>query len=139
MFTNSPYQLATGSLRPAAALAIFTRQIQMANYQPQIIWLSDTPYPGKDVPACLTRAGVAPANCAFKLQVSEQTRQLAGVASALGAQVVRPADFLCPAPATCPAVHLDGAKKLWNLYRDSSHLSQEGAISAARNLEFTLK
>ncbi len=87
-----------------------------------VVYLRDSPYPGRDVPACLSGALPAWTPCAFPRAPAQPADPLAKAIATHQVSGVRMVDVnavVCPpVPATCPAV-LGGTV----LYRDASHLT----------------
>ncbi|MGH8918413.1 MAG: SGNH hydrolase domain-containing protein, partial [Actinomycetes bacterium] len=124
-YTNDPALLIGAweeTLKPLRALGV------------PIVYIEDTPVPGKDVPACLSGAGSSPESCAFSRAAAQQPDVLARrIASGAlpGVRSVSVNPVLCPgAGATCPAV-LDRIL----LYRDDSHLTNVAAVVLTARLE----
>lgn len=95
----------------------------------RVIVLNDTPFPGKNVPECLSTNLSSPSACDFsrKGSVSRWDRYplINEIAAAHGAQTIDPVQWLCPLDA-CSTVIDDVI-----VYRDHSHLS----VDIARVLE----
>jgi len=107
----------------AADMAATVRTLQQTTTA-RIVYLEDTPYPGKNIASCVAAHldNVRPCNFALKnaytyparhQAITEAMRQLGGVT------LINPAAWICPKGA-CPAI-------VGNLltYRDQSHLSVE--------------
>ncbi|MEU1878393.1 acyltransferase family protein [Streptosporangium sp. NPDC020072] len=103
-----------------------------------LVYLRDTPLPGKDVPACLSGGPVS--GCAFPRAAGLRPDPLAEQITAGGRPGVRLLDvtpLLCPedsASATCPAA-LDGIV----LYRDDAHITDTLAVRLAPRIEQDLE
>ncbi|WP_405897837.1 SGNH hydrolase domain-containing protein [Streptomyces sp. NBC_00727] len=99
-----------------------------------IVYVEDTPVPGRDVPACVSGHLADPEACAFDRKKSRWPDPLARKAAAGGLPGVRSVSVnpvLCPAAGpTCPAV-LDRVL----LYRDDTHLTDVAAVVLAPRLE----
>ncbi|WP_405936826.1 SGNH hydrolase domain-containing protein [Streptomyces sp. NBC_00726] len=99
-----------------------------------IVYVEDTPVPGRDVPACVSGHLADPESCAFDRRKSRWPDPLARKVAAGGLPGVRSVSVnqvLCPAAGpTCPAV-LDRVL----LYRDDTHLTDVAAVVLAPRLE----
>ncbi|WP_330238857.1 acyltransferase family protein [Streptomyces sp. NBC_00525] len=99
-----------------------------------IVYIEDTPIPGRDVPACVSGHLTDPEACAFDRKKSRWPDPLARKAAAgslPGVRTVSVNPVLCPAAGpTCPAV-LDRVL----LYRDDTHLTDVAAVVLAPRLE----
>jgi peptidoglycan/LPS O-acetylase OafA/YrhL len=89
-----------------------------------IVYFKDTPFPGQDIPACLSAGD--PSKCGFSRVQALWADAVAGVT------VVNVNDVLCPG-LTCPAVR-EGVV----LYRDDSHLTNTAVTVLAPRIEKTL-
>jgi peptidoglycan/LPS O-acetylase OafA/YrhL len=102
-----------------------------------IVYLRDNPYPGSDVPACISGAASDWGRCAFPRASGLPEDSLAAAITAGTVPGVRMVDLtglLCPrGPRTCPAV-------LGNtlLYKDISHLTNTAVVRLAPALEADL-
>jgi peptidoglycan/LPS O-acetylase OafA/YrhL len=100
-----------------------------------IVYLRDTPYPGVDVPACVSGAMTNPNSCAVKRADSvspDPVADLIAVHAVPQTNLVDVDDLLCPTES-CYVV-LDGIL----LYRDNSHLTATAATLLAPRLEKAL-
>ncbi|MCX5205528.1 SGNH hydrolase domain-containing protein [Streptomyces sp. NBC_00237] len=99
-----------------------------------VVYVEDTPVPGKDVPACVSGHLDSPDACAFSRRESQRPDPLARrIASGAlpGVRSVGVNEVLCPGDGpTCPAV-LDRVL----LYRDDAHLTNAAAVVLAARLE----
>ncbi|WEH36347.1 SGNH hydrolase domain-containing protein [Streptomyces sp. AM 4-1-1] len=99
-----------------------------------IVYVEDTPVPGKDIPACVSGHRNDPGPCAFDRKEARWPDPLAQRIAAgrtPGVRSVSVNDVLCPArAATCPAV-LDRIL----LYRDDAHLTNAAAVVLTPRLE----
>ena len=95
---------------------------QVKNASPNLIYLTDTPHPARDIPACLTNNSISECN------KTEQSKNL----SISGFEVIDPNSWLCS--RTCPAVK-DGVVA----YRDASHISVDIAIALIPRLTQALR
>ncbi|MER5883252.1 SGNH hydrolase domain-containing protein [Streptomyces sp. NPDC001941] len=99
-----------------------------------VVYLQDTPVPGRDVPACVSGSPDDPSTCAFDRAKAQQPDPLAEriTAGAVpGVRTVGVNTVLCPGTGpTCPAV-LDRVL----LYRDDSHLTNAAATVLTARLE----
>ncbi|MFD7622777.1 acyltransferase family protein [Streptomyces sp. NPDC059802] len=99
-----------------------------------IVYLEDTPVPGKDIPACVSGHTTDPEACAFDRDTARWPDPLARrIASGRlpGVRAVSVGPVLCPPKgATCPAV-LDRIL----LYRDDAHLTDVAAVVLTPRLE----
>ncbi|WP_330334223.1 SGNH hydrolase domain-containing protein [Streptomyces sp. NBC_00536] len=99
-----------------------------------VVYIEDTPVPGKDIPACLSGSPGSPDACAFGREAAQQPDALARrIASGAlpGVRSISVNPVLCPgAGPTCPAV-LDRIL----LYRDDSHLTNVAAVVLTARLE----
>ena len=95
---------------------------QVKNASPNIIYLTDTPHPARDIPACLANNSISRCN------KTERTKNL----SISGFEVIDPNSWLCS--RTCPAVK-DGVVA----YRDASHISVDIAIALIPRLTQALR
>lgn len=90
----------------------------------EAVLITDTPYPGRDVPICLSSNVSRVGNCAFSREKGiRQSRLDTNIAAALdnGAQVLDVTNWLCTKEA-CPVI-------VGNLlvYRDSNHITTKYA------------
>ena len=92
------------------------------NTSPHLIYLTDTPHPARDIPACLTNNSIS------KCNTTERSENL----SISGFDVIDPNAWLCS--RTCPAVK-DGVVA----YRDASHISVDIAIALIPRLTQALR
>ena len=95
---------------------------QVKNASPNLIYLTDTPHPARDIPACLTNNSISECN------KTERSKNL----SISGFEVIDPNSWLCS--RTCPAVK-DGVVA----YRDASHISVDIAIALIPRLTQALR
>ncbi|GAA2634589.1 hypothetical protein GCM10010425_39620 [Streptomyces spororaveus] len=99
-----------------------------------IVYIEDTPVPGRDVPACVSGSPGSPADCAFGRADAWLPDPLARrIASGAlpGVRSVGVNRVLCPGDGpTCPAV-LDRIL----LYRDDAHLTNTAAVVLTDRLE----
>ncbi|TXS02494.1 acyltransferase [Streptomyces sp. col6] len=124
-YTDDEHTLLRGwerTLKPLRALGV------------PIVYIEDTPAPGRDVPACVSGHLADPEACAFDRKKARWPDPLARKAAAGGLPGVRSVSVnpvLCPAAGpTCPAV-LDRVL----LYRDDTHLTDVAAVVLAPRLE----
>jgi hypothetical protein len=87
-----------------------------------LIYITDTPHPVRDIPACLANYSISECN------TSERSRNL----SISGFNIINPNPWLCS--NVCPAVK-DGIVT----YRDASHISVDMAIALIPKLEQGLR
>lgn len=95
---------------------------QVKNSSPQLIYLTDTPHPVRDIPACLTNNSIS------KCNTTERSEDL----SIPGFKVINPNPWLCS--NVCPAVK-DGVVA----YRDASHISVDMSIALIPRLTQALR
>ncbi|MFD9333827.1 acyltransferase family protein [Streptomyces sp. NPDC060028] len=99
-----------------------------------IVYIEDTPVPGRDIPACVSGAPESPGACAFSREDAQQPDPLARrIASGAlpGVRSISVNPVLCPGSGpTCPAV-LDRIL----LYRDDAHLTNVAAVVLTSRLE----
>jgi peptidoglycan/LPS O-acetylase OafA/YrhL len=95
---------------------------QVKNASPNLIYLTDTPHPARDIPACLANNSISQCN------KTERSKNL----SISGFEVIDPNSWLCS--RTCPAVK-DGVVA----YRDASHISVDIAIALIPRLTQALR
>lgn len=95
---------------------------QVKTASPNLIYLTDTPHPARDIPACLTNNSISECN------KTERSKNL----SISGFEVIDPNSWLCS--RTCPAVK-DGVVA----YRDASHISVDIAIALIPRLTQALR
>ncbi|MER7172553.1 acyltransferase family protein [Streptomyces mesophilus] len=93
-----------------------------------VVYLRDTPMPGKDIPDCVSGAD-DPAECDFPAKPALR-RDLIAEHPPAGVHVVDVVDAVCPDGETCPAVK-DGVL----LYRDDSHLTNTAAKALGPRIE----
>jgi peptidoglycan/LPS O-acetylase OafA/YrhL len=102
-----------------------------------IVYLRDNPYPGSDVPACISGAATNWARCAFPRAAGLPTDPLAAAITAgtvPGVSMVDLTALLCPpGPPTCPAVLGHTL-----LYKDISHLTNSAVVRLTPALEADL-
>ncbi|MFG2975698.1 acyltransferase family protein [Streptomyces sp. NPDC048331] len=99
-----------------------------------IVYVEDTPVPGRDIPACVSGGPESPADCAFgraqALWPDPPARRIASGALP-GVRSIGVNEVLCPGDGpTCPAV-LDRIL----LYRDDAHLTNAAAVVLTGRLE----
>jgi hypothetical protein len=97
-----------------------------------VIVLKDTPRPGFDVPACLSRHPKSPAKCAFPKagHIDLDAPLTAGdQAASPRVSVLDVNGLLCPS-STCPVVTKQGVV----LYRDHHHLTASFSASLGPSL-----
>ena len=92
------------------------------NASSNLIYITDTPHPLRDIPACLANYSIT------KCNTSERSKNL----SIPGFKVIDPNPWLCS--RTCPAVR-DGVVA----YRDASHISVDMAIALIPRLTQSLR
>jgi peptidoglycan/LPS O-acetylase OafA/YrhL len=97
-------------------------ELRAAGTEPVLI--TDTPYPGRDVPICLSENVSSARNCAFSRETGiRQSRLDTNIAAAVdnGAQVLDVTNWMCTDKA-CPVI-------VGNLlvYRDSNHITTKYA------------
>ncbi|MEV7006389.1 acyltransferase family protein [Streptosporangium sp. NPDC051022] len=101
-----------------------------------VVYLRDTPLPGKDVPSCLSGGPVG--DCAFPRRAGLRPDPLAEQIVAgerPGMRLLDVVPLLCPGTGdTCPAA-LDGIV----LYRDDAHITDTLAVRLAPRLEQDLE
>jgi len=95
---------------------------QVSNASPHLIYLTDTPHPLRDIPACLANYSISKCN----------TTQRSENLSISGFEVIDPNSWLCS--RVCPAVK-DGVVA----YRDASHISVDIAIALIPRLTQALR
>ena len=95
---------------------------EVKNSSPKLIYITDTPHPLRDIPACLANYSIS------KCNTSSRSENL----SISGFQVIDPNSWLCA--RTCPAVK-DGVVT----YRDASHISVDIAIALIPRLTQALR
>lgn len=95
---------------------------EVKNSSPKLIYITDTPHPLRDIPACLANYSIS------KCNTSSKSENL----SISGFQVIDPNSWLCA--RTCPAVK-DGVVT----YRDASHISVDIAIALIPRLTQALR
>ncbi|PYC66360.1 acyltransferase [Streptomyces tateyamensis] len=103
-----------------------------------IVYLTDTPIPGSDVPACVSGHPQSPSNCDFPRDKALWPDPLADTIAAgrePGVHAVEVNSLLCPAAGhNCPAV----LEKIL-LYRDDAHLTNVAAVVLTPRLERLLE
>jgi peptidoglycan/LPS O-acetylase OafA/YrhL len=95
---------------------------EVKNVSPHLIYLTDTPHPLRDIPACLANYSISKCN----------TTQRSENLSISGFNVINPNPWLCS--RVCPAVK-DGVVA----YRDASHISVDIAIALIPRLTQALR
>lgn len=99
-----------------------------------IVYVEDTPVPGRDIPACVSGSPGSPADCAFSrtdAQLPDPLAQRIASGALPGVRSVGVNRVLCPGDGpTCPAV-LDRIL----LYRDDAHLTNAAAVVLTSRLE----
>ncbi|MFF3089778.1 acyltransferase family protein [Streptomyces nojiriensis] len=99
-----------------------------------IVYVEDTPVPGRDIPACVSGSPGSPADCAFgrtDAQPPDPLVQRIASGALPGVRSVGVNQVLCPGDGpTCPAV-LDRIL----LYRDDAHLTNVAAVVLTNRLE----
>ena len=95
---------------------------QVKNSSPHLIYITDTPHPTRDVPACLSNYSISECN------TSERSKNL----SIPGFKVIDPNPWLCS--NVCPAVK-DGVVA----YRDASHISVDISLALIPRLTQALR
>jgi peptidoglycan/LPS O-acetylase OafA/YrhL len=95
---------------------------EVKNVSPHLIYLTDTPHPLRDIPACLANYSISKCN----------TTQRSENLSISGFSVINPNPWLCS--RVCPAVK-DGVVA----YRDASHISVDIAIALIPRLTQALR
>jgi len=95
---------------------------EVKNISPHLIYITDTPHPLRDIPACLANYSISKCN----------TTQRSEDLSISGFNVINPNSWLCS--RVCPAVK-DGVVA----YRDASHISVDIAIALIPRLTQTLR
>jgi peptidoglycan/LPS O-acetylase OafA/YrhL len=95
---------------------------QVKNSSPHLIYITDTPHPTRDIPACLSNYSITECN------TSERSKNL----SIPGFKVIDPNPWLCS--NVCPAVK-DGVVA----YRDASHISVDISIALIPRLTQALR
>ena len=95
---------------------------EVKNVSPHLIYLTDTPHPLRDIPACLANYSISKCN----------TTQRSEDLSISGFNVINPNPWLCS--RVCPAVK-DGVVA----YRDASHISVDIAIALIPRLTQALR
>jgi peptidoglycan/LPS O-acetylase OafA/YrhL len=95
---------------------------EVKNVSPHLIYLTDTPHPLRDIPACLANYSISKCN----------TTQRSENLSISGFSVINPNSWLCS--RVCPAVK-DGVVA----YRDASHISVDIAIALIPRLTQALR
>ena len=95
---------------------------EVKNISPHLIYITDTPHPLRDIPACLANYSISKCN----------TTQRSEDLSISGFNVINPNSWLCS--RVCPAVK-DGVVA----YRDASHISVDIAIALIPRLTQALR
>ena len=95
---------------------------EVKNISPHLIYITDTPHPLRDIPACLANYSISKCN----------TTQRSEDLSISGFSVINPNSWLCS--RVCPAVK-DGVVA----YRDASHISVDIAIALIPRLTQALR
>jgi len=95
---------------------------EVKNISPHLIYITDTPHPLRDIPACLANYSISKCN----------TTQRSEDRSISGFNVINPNSWLCS--RVCPAVK-DGVVA----YRDASHISVDIAIALIPRLTQALR
>ena len=95
---------------------------EVKNVSPHLIYLTDTPHPLRDIPACLANYSISKCN----------TTQRSENLSISGFNIINPNSWLCS--RVCPAVK-DGVVA----YRDASHISVDIAIALIPRLTQALR
>lgn len=95
---------------------------QVKNSSPHLIYITDTPHPTRDIPACLSNYSISECN------TSERSNNL----SIPGFKVIDPNPWLCS--NVCPAVK-DGVVA----YRDASHISVDISLALIPRLTQALR
>jgi SGNH domain (fused to AT3 domains) len=102
----------------------------------KVVWLEDTPYPGRNVPDCLAENESKIGKCGFTLTAGlyEPTVRAAvnHAAARAGASLINPAPWLCTGKI-CPPIIGDTV-----VYFDESHLSSTYAMTLAPELSAAL-
>jgi peptidoglycan/LPS O-acetylase OafA/YrhL len=110
---------------------------RLAHLGVPIVYLRDNPYPGTDVPACISGAASDWARCAFPRAGGLPEDPLAASITSgtvPGVKMVDLTGLLCPpGPATCPAVLGHTL-----LYKDISHLTNTAVIRLTPALDADL-
>ncbi|MEN9325403.1 MAG: hypothetical protein RL414_1157, partial [Actinomycetota bacterium] len=128
-FTNYQYPRVDTSMSYEGAWAMgMTRFFTVAKLNAaDIVYIEDTPKPGKNSPACISRD---PNACDFGWSYGGATSTTESLINRLGATYISLRKTLCP--VQCSAIY-DGK----NVYRDSTHIAVgtalrlSGEISAA--------
>jgi peptidoglycan/LPS O-acetylase OafA/YrhL len=122
---------------PEAILAGWTRSMrQLESLKAPLVYLADSPFPGHDVPACVSGSLERWAACAMPRKDVLRTDYFADAVRAgrfANTSVVDLNRWVCPPGPTCPAVR-DGVL----MYRDDSHLTDTAVSLLAPNAEHTL-
>jgi peptidoglycan/LPS O-acetylase OafA/YrhL len=95
---------------------------EVKNISPHLVYITDTPHPLRDIPACLANYSISKCN----------TTQRSEDLSISGFNVINPNSWLCS--RVCPAVK-DGVVA----YRDASHISVDIAIALIPRLTQALR
>jgi peptidoglycan/LPS O-acetylase OafA/YrhL len=100
-----------------------------------IVYLRDTPYPGKDIPECVSGIPVGSDACGFPRSgalIPDAMADLIGAGQRSGVYLFDVTNALCPLQ-TCPAI-IDGVL----MYSDYSHITATAATVLAPRLELQL-
>ena len=100
-----------------------------------VAYLRDTPYPGSDIPGCVSGIPIGSSRCGFARSDSFTRDEMADLIAAgkrPGVYLVDETHSLCP-HETCPAV-VDGIL----IYRDHSHITATAARMLAPRIEYQL-
>jgi hypothetical protein len=95
---------------------------EVRNSSPQLIYITDTPHPMRDIPSCLANYSIA------KCSATSRSENL----SIAGFKVIDPNSWLCS--QVCPAVK-DGLV----VYRDESHISVDISLALIPQLSQALR
>lgn len=105
----------------------------LAPMQVPIVYLQDSPYPERDIPACISASFDDWAKCSFDRSVAFRPEPLSAALTSGQFPGTYPVDFtsiLCPGTDKCPAV-IGGVL----LYRDHSHLTDTAATLLTPSLD----
>ena len=99
----------------------------------RVEFLADTPYPGRDVPTCVTENLADVRACQIDRKDAYHSSALytdrhvsvSAAVDAVGVEVIDPVDWLC-SPTACPVVVGDQL-----VYRDDSHISNTWSTTLA--------
>ena len=98
---------------------------RMLGFAKRVVLVRDTPWPGRDVPDCLSAHLDDPESCAIsRTRQAHGDQQLvdaeiAATSTMAAVRLVDPTDLVCP-QESCPVVTADGVIK----YRDKHHLTR---------------